>query len=81
MSDMHSIRKEDDRKLQLQKRDAETVSMLGGFVAFISLPVLIGTFWADKMSARVVNIGAGLVLLLIGLLMLAHGLRNVFKLR
>jgi len=58
------------------KRDAETQMVLGSFVAFISIPVLIGTLWAEKLSARVVNLVAGSVLLAIGLGIALYGLKK-----
>lgn len=56
------------------KRDAETQMVLGGFVSFMSVGVLIGTRWADTRHGGIVNFIAGLVLLTIGLGMLAWGL-------
>ena len=48
------------------KRDAETYIVLGAFVTLISIPVLIGTFFAERPHAQVVNAVAGLVLLGVG---------------
>ena len=74
MSDMHTIRKDEDRELQLRTRDAETQIVLGAFVLLLSLPVIAGTFWADRFNALVVNLGAGFVLLLVGLAIFSYGL-------
>jgi len=52
---------------QFHKRDAETQMVLGAFVTIISIPVLIGTFWANTYRAAVVNLVAGAVLMAIGL--------------
>ena len=57
------------------RRDAETLMVLGGFVAVIAVPVLLGTAWAGRTSAMVVNIIAGLVLLGVGIGMFFYGLR------
>lgn len=65
-----------EQHAKFAKRDAETQIVLGSFVAFIAVPVLIGTLWADKLSARVVNVVAGLVLLGIGLGIALYGLKR-----
>ncbi|HEO72677.1 MAG TPA: hypothetical protein ENN80_15575 [Candidatus Hydrogenedentes bacterium] len=49
------------------KRDSESQTMLGIFVTVLSVPVLIGTFWAENTRQVVVNIAAGVVLMLIGI--------------
>jgi len=48
------------------RRDAETLGMLGTFISILSVAVLIGTFYAERQHAMVVNVIAGLVLLSIG---------------
>lgn len=58
---------------QHTRRDAETQIALGIFVTAISLPVLLGTFWADSLKAVVVNVAAGLVLLGVGVAMALWG--------
>ena len=55
--------------------------MLGLFVTMLSLPVLVGTLWAEKLSAQVVNAVAGLVLLAVGLVMAVFGASRRRKLR
>jgi len=55
------------------KRDAETLTALGLFISFLSVLVLIGTFWADSVRAMVVNAVAGAVLLGIGVGMIVWG--------
>ena len=57
-------------------RDAETHIVLGIFITFISLPVICGTYWADRKSAMVVNLAAGLILGGIGVWMIYWGLRK-----
>lgn len=59
------------------RRDAETLSMLGGFMAILALPVLLGTFWAGSAFAMFVNALSGLVLLAIGGGMLLRGLSQL----
>lgn len=48
------------------RRDGETLLMLGGFMAILSIPVLIGTAFAVREHAMIVNAIAGGVLLLTG---------------
>lgn len=63
------------------QRDAETQMVLGGFVTFISIPVLLGTFWAERPHAIVVNIIAGLVLMSVGIIIGVIGLRGYLRLK
>ncbi|MCL4219044.1 MAG: hypothetical protein KJ052_18840 [Candidatus Hydrogenedentes bacterium] len=49
------------------RRDAETLFLLGIFVTVLSIAVLIGTFFAHRQHAAIVNVCAGTVLLLVGL--------------
>ena len=58
------------------RRDAETQMVLGGFITFIAVPVLIGTLWADTFRATIVNVVAGLVLLSIGVGIALYGLKK-----
>ena len=58
------------------RRDAETQMVLGGFITFIAVPVLIGTLWADTFRATIVNVVAGLVLLSIGVAIALYGLKK-----
>ena len=57
------------------KQDGESLIAVGAFIIFIAIPVLIGTFWADRTSALVVNLLSGLVLLVIGVAMTIGGWR------
>ncbi len=41
----------------------------------IALPVLLGTFWAGRMHAAVVNVIAGLILLAVGVGLATFGMR------
>lgn len=66
---------------QYGQRDAETQMVLGGFVTFISIPVLLGTFWAQRPHAMVVNVIAGLVLMSVGIVIGVIGLRGYLKLK
>lgn len=65
-----------EQQAKFAKRDAETQIVLGTFVTVISIPVLIGTLWADTLRAMVVNVIAGLVLLGIGLCIAGLGLKR-----
>lgn len=64
---------EEQKKGDFSKRDAETQVALGGFVSVIAAPVILGTFWADRFSAMVVNLISGLVLLAFGLGLALYG--------
>ena len=57
------------------RRDAETQTMLGLFVGIMSLPVLVGTAFAEKPAAMIVNGVAGLVLLGVGVGLASWGIR------
>jgi hypothetical protein len=63
------------------KRDAETQMVLGGFIVFISIPVLLGTIWAVRPHAIVVNIIAGSVLCLVGVVLFVIGNKGRKRLR
>lgn len=76
MSDMHTIDSSKNTGDVLKLRDAETQMAIGIFVTVLSIPVLIGTFWADvDPHAGVVNFISGLVLLGVGLGLLIFGFR------
>ena len=62
------------------RRDAETLLMLGGFMAILALPVLVGTFFAGSAFAMGVNALSGLVLLGIGLGVMLRGYGRLKKL-
>jgi ABC-type nickel/cobalt efflux system permease component RcnA len=55
------------------KRDAESLWALGAFLVILSIPVFIGTFFEDETFAQVVNVIAGLAILMIGVLMIWRG--------
>ncbi|MDX9975945.1 MAG: YtpI family protein [FCB group bacterium] len=76
MSDPHDLQAKEDRKLELHKRDAETQIALGLFIVIIAIPVLIGTIYAVRPHAQVVNMIAGGVLLAIGAGLAWFGWRN-----
>jgi putative Ca2+/H+ antiporter (TMEM165/GDT1 family) len=61
------------------KRDAETQTAIGLFVTYISLPVIAGTFWAQTVHAKAVEIIAGLVLLSIGIAIIVWGRKTARK--
>ncbi len=58
------------------KRDSETQMMLGLFITILSIPVIIGTFWAETFRQTVVNLVAGLVLTAIGVGIMVWGVKN-----
>ena len=63
------------------KRDAETQMVLGAFIIYISIPVLIGTLWATTLHTRVVNVVAGVVLCSIGIAMALIGYRGYRRIK
>jgi len=65
--------------LKHTQRDAETQTALGLFVIMISLPVLVGTFWAVRPHAMVVNAIAGFILLGVGIGMVTWGRKTAKK--
>ncbi len=56
---------DDDTKAHA-KRDAETLIALGMFMVVLSIPVLIGTIYAETTYAKVVNVVSALILMAIG---------------
>ena len=48
-------------------RDASTDFMLGGFLVVLSAPICIGILYSEKAIDRILNAGAGLIILLVGL--------------
>lgn len=70
---------EPEHHLHYTKRDAETQTALGIFISVISIPVVIGTFWAQTPRAMVVNAIAGCVLLAIGITLVVWGRRTIKK--
>ena len=64
---------------QHTQRDAETQTVIGVFVIVMAIPVLIGTVWAEKTHAMIVNAIAGLVLLTVGVVIFKLGRRTARK--
>jgi len=60
------------------RRDGETMLMLGGFMSFIALPVMVGTIWAGTGFEKAINFGCSVVLLAIGLGFVFRG-RHILK--
>jgi len=72
-----SQEKKEDPGSQHTRRDAETQMVLGIFITYISIPVLIGTFFAVRPHAMIVNVIAGVVLLGIGVGMAVWGRKRL----
>lgn len=62
---------------QDRQRDAASLQMIGTFFTVLAVLVLSGTWWAlDRRHAMWVNLGAGAILLIIGLAMVFLGRRT-----
>ena len=49
-------------------RDAATLLVIGSFFALLAVLVLLGSFWAEELDFPVVvNVAAGVLLMLVGL--------------
>ena len=64
---------QEQEKKTYDARDALTGVILGVFFILMSLPVLAGTFFAEKAIDRGINIVSGLIILVIGAAFLARG--------
>ena len=64
---------EEQEKKTYDARDALTGVILGVFFILMSLPVLAGTFFAEKAIDRGINIVSGSIILIIGAAFLARG--------
>jgi hypothetical protein len=58
-----------------RRRDAASLWIIGGFFMVFSLLVLLGLCWEERLHGIVVNLGAGLALLAVGLVMVLAALR------
>ena len=73
---MNQLPLEADTQDENRARDATSFLLLGSFFSILATLVLIGTLWTlDRPRAVVVNLAAGGLLLLIGLVMLYAGRR------
>ncbi len=59
------------------RREGTTAILLGAFLAALALAVLTGIFFADAGIDRWLNLGAGLVILGVGLGFIAYGRRSL----
>ena len=61
----------DDRHAEYRGRDAASLVIIGGFFVLLAVLVLLGSFAAGgaevESAARIVNLAAGVILLLIGI--------------
>lgn len=58
-----------------RRRDAEALTIIGAFFALLAVLVLVGVIWHDRGPGLPVGIGAGLLLLLVGVGAVAIGRR------
>ncbi len=66
---------------QHSRRDGESLIMLGGFITLLAIPVLIGTAFAERQHAMIVNVASGLVLGAIGVAFIVQGVRTLRRKR
>lgn len=64
-----------DSSREGQQRDSISLRIIGAFFVGFSILVLVGTFWEERSRAMVVNVAAGVILLLVGCGMVAWGRR------
>jgi|GEM_PF-5040061 len=66
----------DQQPNDIQQRDADTLRVLGIFFTIMGVLVLLGTIWAiGKMSAVIVSLVSGGILLAIGLATWRYAIR------
>jgi len=58
------------KKQQAQSRMAQINRALGLFICFFAVVVLISIFWTDTRAGKVTNLGAGLILAVVGIIMI-----------
>ena len=63
----------EQKKTDHVKRDVETFKIIGGFLTYLGCVVLVAAFMEASGKAKVVNFGASLTLLAIGLGMFFYG--------
>ncbi len=73
---MNQLPLEADSQDENRARDATSFLLLGSFFSILAVLVLFGTLWTlDRPRAVIVNLSAGGLLLVIGLIMLYAGRR------
>ena len=55
---------------QAQSRMGQINRALGLFICFFALVVLISIFWTDTRAGKITNLGAGLILAVVGIIMI-----------
>ncbi len=78
---MHEDQPIGQNKAEMVRRDAESFTLLGGFLDVLALIVLLATVFQEPGPPRVVNFCADMVLFLIGLAMLLRGVALRRRLR
>ena len=63
----------EQKKTEHVKRDVETFKIIGGFLTYLACVVLVAAFMEVPGKARIVNFGASMTLLAIGLGMFFYG--------
>ena len=59
-------------KDQAQNRMAQINRALGLFICFFAVVILISIFWTRSGAGKVTNLGAGLILAIVGIIMIVR---------
>jgi small neutral amino acid transporter SnatA (MarC family) len=57
-------------KDQIQSRMAQINRALGLFISFFAVVVLISIFWTETPAGKITNLGAGLILAVVAIVMI-----------
>ena len=58
------------KKQEAQNRMGQINRALGLFICFFAAVVLISIFWTDTRAGKITNLGAGLILVVVGIIMI-----------
>ena len=57
-------------KDKAQNRVGQINRALGLFICFFAVVVLVSIFWTDTRAGKITNLGAGLILVVVGIIMI-----------
>jgi len=58
------------KKQEAQNRMSQINRALGLFICFFAVVVLISIFWTDTRAGKITNLGAGMILVVVGIIMI-----------